>query len=230
MQIVDVDITSLKPAEYNTREHSKKFKCDECGKVFGFCESTTRFKLGRNKHFFCSKECSFKYHRQAVFHTICTTCNKELEIPQYRKKEGRKYYCSRECRKTSVSILCQGCGEILKKKPSIIKTNNFCSRKCMGEWQSENLVGYRSPSWLGGCEKYYGSNWVKQARLARQRDEFICQKCGISELELGKSLDVHHKTPFRIFGVKNCKEANNLDNLTCLCPSCHSSIEPRKRS
>jgi hypothetical protein len=46
--------------------NTKTFICDECGEEFGFCESITKFRLERNKHFFCSKECYLKYHSQEV--------------------------------------------------------------------------------------------------------------------------------------------------------------------
>lgn len=71
----------------------------------------------------------------------------------------------------------------------------------------------------------YGSNWPKQKALARQRDNYTCQSCGV--LESGRAHDVHHKTPFRLFSSP--LEANQLENLVTLCPSCHRLAETAVR-
>ena len=80
----------------------------------------------------------------------------------------------------------------------------------------------------------YGPNWETQRRKARRRDGFHCQMCGVSEDELGRELDVHHKRPFREFEYDPTDPtradryllANALDNLISLCPTCHRRVEP----
>lgn len=206
----------------------KTLICDNCGSEFGLCESIYEFRVERNEHFFCSKQCYCEFHSKDSFITSCIICGKEVLIPNYRKKEGRKYFCSYECRKTSQKIKCDWCGREFLRKPSEIKEHNFCSRECMGNWQSENMIGENSNSWLGGWEKYYGANWNEQKNKARERDNYTCQKCGI--IENGKAHDVHHKIAFREFGIINYKEANRLENLITLCSSCHSSIEPKRQN
>jgi len=67
----------------------------------------------------------------------------------------------------------------------------------------------------------YGPNWLRQRDLARQRDEFRCQMCGV--LEINQNHHVHHKVPFRNF--TSFVQANQLDNLITLCPSCHKKAE-----
>ncbi|HYN89335.1 MAG TPA: DEAD/DEAH box helicase [Ardenticatenaceae bacterium] len=81
----------------------------------------------------------------------------------------------------------------------------------------------------------YGPNWPQQRLRARARAHFRCQLCGVPEEELGRELDVHHSRPFREFGYvpgenDAYREANALDNLTSLCPSCHGRSEPLYRS
>ncbi len=89
------------------------------------------------------------------------------------------------------------------------------------------LYGENHPQWRGGREKYYGPNWTKQKNLARKRDNYICSNCKTKED--GRAHDVHHIVPFRKFGKINYLEANNLNNLITLCPSCHCSIEARRK-
>jgi len=67
----------------------------------------------------------------------------------------------------------------------------------------------------------YGANWAQQKKAARERDQFTCQICG--RLEEGRVHDVHHKTPFRSF--VSFRQANQLENLITLCPSCHRRAE-----
>jgi len=71
----------------------------------------------------------------------------------------------------------------------------------------------------------YGPNWENQKRLARQRDRFLCQMCGIPESS--EAHHVHHKIPFRLFSSD--LEANALDNLITLCSSCHRKVEQSVR-
>ena len=59
----------------------------------------------------------------------------------------------------------------------------------------------------------------------RARDKYTCQVCGAVETK--RQHDVHHKTPFRAF--TSFIEANRLDNLTTLCPSCHHKVEQNVR-
>jgi DEAD/DEAH box helicase domain-containing protein len=71
----------------------------------------------------------------------------------------------------------------------------------------------------------YGSNWKTKNKLARSRDLYRCQSCGI--LESDRAHDVHHKIPFRQFSSSN--QANKLENLITLCPSCHRRAETSVR-
>jgi DEAD/DEAH box helicase domain-containing protein len=74
-----------------------------------------------------------------------------------------------------------------------------------------------------------GPNWDAQRNLARDRDAHRCRHCGAPERP-NRTHDVHHIEPFRTFGYVRGKneaylEANRLENLVTLCPSCHSRVE-----
>ena len=71
----------------------------------------------------------------------------------------------------------------------------------------------------------YGSTWPRQREATRARDGYKCQSCGIPES--GRSHDVHHKIPFRQF--ESAEQANRLENLVTLCPSCHRRVETAVR-
>ncbi len=71
----------------------------------------------------------------------------------------------------------------------------------------------------------YGPDWQKIRDRVRARDGYKCQVCGAPETS--RQHDVHHKTPFRAF--ISLAEANRLENLTTLCPSCHHKVEQNVR-
>jgi len=78
----------------------------------------------------------------------------------------------------------------------------------------------------------YGPNWNKIREKVRARDGYACQVCGTPETT--RQHDVHHKTPFRAFVRIGSTEpayiqANRLENLTTLCPSCHHKAEQNVR-
>ncbi|MBI4772463.1 MAG: DUF1998 domain-containing protein [Chloroflexi bacterium] len=74
---------------------------------------------------------------------------------------------------------------------------------------------------------------------ARARDGYHCQQCELPEPASpapgegrggGRQHHIHHMRPFREFGYlpgenENYKQANALDNLLTLCPSCHARVE-----
>jgi DEAD/DEAH box helicase domain-containing protein len=71
----------------------------------------------------------------------------------------------------------------------------------------------------------YGPDWGKTRERVRARDKYTCQVCGA--VEAGRQHDVHHKVPFRAF--PSYLEANRLENLTTLCPTCHHKAEQNVR-
>jgi DEAD/DEAH box helicase domain-containing protein len=77
----------------------------------------------------------------------------------------------------------------------------------------------------------YGPDWPRIRDRVRARDQYTCQVCGV--VETNRQHDVHHKTPFRAFrardGSPDTSQANRLENLTTLCPSCHHKAEQNVR-
>lgn len=77
-------------------------------------------------------------------------------------------------------------------------------------------VGELSPRWNGGSSGY-GMFWNRQSAAAKQRDNYTCQ--GSDCAGTCSVLDVHH--------IDRNKRNNNLDNLICLCRSCHTKLHPK---
>ena len=188
----------------------KSLICIICGKSF------TVGKSYYDRHT-CSREC-LSIHLSNVF-----SSTEQIEI---RSKTGKSNSgCQHPHRRVNPVIrACIVCGRNFELNSHVGKQQKekqrFCSTECWYKYIRED--GSRHPSWKGGYEPYYGSNWNSQRRKARKRDRYICQKCDVTEYELRHELDVHHIVPFRIFGIDQFKKANQLSNLISLCKSCHS--------
>ncbi len=187
--------------------------CDQCG------EPITRklsdfYGKGQTTHF-CSLRCFGDWQkehppehitarRECRINRVCKECNKEFDrVPSAMLRKGEGAFCSSVCK-----------GRYYGKRT----------------WRTKRLVyglkGPANPNWKGGHIKYYGPNWREQRRQARKRDGYTCYRCGITEIDLGIELDVHHIRPFREFGIPRHEEANHLDNLISLCNYCHKVTEP----
>jgi len=79
---------------------------------------------------------------------------------------------------------------------------------------SEAKRGANHPNWRGGGGPYAWTFNKKLKGEVRQRDEYRCQLCGVSQTECEVVLDVHH--------IDYNKQNSDPVNLIVLCHSCHS--------
>jgi hypothetical protein len=91
----------------------------------------------------------------------------------------------------------------------------FCSMTCSRTFQ----VGENSTSWRGGSDPNRGAGWLKLAETIRERDGYECRRCGKSQEENGRKLDVDHIRPWR--SCPSVAVANDPSNLVSLCHLCH---------
>ena len=106
----------------------------------------------------------------------------------------------------------------------------FCSRKChrLAQIDGKYLKGLfrggkEHPNWKNGStSSKYPTKWNEYLRdKIRERDNFKCTMCGVSQMECIKKLNVHHKD----------EDKNNLsiDNLISLCSSCHQKLHWKQK-
>lgn len=201
--------------------------CPVCGVMFRVHPSN------RTEISTCSHKCRGQIQQKRIELT-CYQCGKPFERrPCHIISEHS--LCSRECQQaywteqsrknpkicTSIECICQMCGKSFRRQKS--KVENFGGKYCSRECNSLSQV-------IPGTDGYRGPNWDQQRRLARKRDNYTCQTCGIHQKQYGKALDVHHIVPFRDFGVDNYLQANHLENLVSLCKTCHMLIERGNRT
>ncbi|HAM40515.1 MAG TPA: hypothetical protein DCP69_04070 [Candidatus Omnitrophica bacterium] len=197
--------------------------CPVCGQTFSYSASRPQT--------YCSRAC-----RRSVIRvdTTCPQCGKAF---WYYKAWPRKF-CSHQCStaanaRRNLGIVecgpqaCEVCGKDIRTVAGRTWHNRrFCSRDCFHIHQNrtEEYSGVNNRRWLGGPLPYYGVNWRQQRRNARHHDGYCCCRCGRTEEQNGKALDVHHIKSFREFGLDRFREANAVSNLVSLCASCHAQV------
>lgn len=200
--------------------------CNRCGKVMYLAP----WQVARSDVHYCSKAC----HNPPT--TIrCEHCGKEKRVPPSAIKEHN--FCSRKCCRAwqqtqgitgvpwaRVVVACDICGKQFERERNAVGGRNYCGKECFYRAHRANMAGDKNPAWRGGYDPYYGPNWDRQARRARERDGHRCQRCGVDESALHCSLHVHHIKPLRAF-QRDFRRANSLENLVSLCPSCHKHLE-----
>lgn len=86
--------------------------------------------------------------------------------------------------------------------------------------------GSENPLWRDS--KGYGDSWKQQREKALRRDNHRCRVCLKTEAQIGCSPSVHHIKPRFYWNVKEeHEEMNSLNNLICLCMSCHGRLEEK---
>lgn len=148
----------------------------------------------------------------------------------------QRIFCSDECKRKlryarNIQTECVYCGVSYLISKVGVETQRRrnqppCCRKCQAKrTPPPSPSGENSPTWRGG-HRYWsvgrfgkdkeGLSWKQQRRLAWERDDRTCQHC---HKKKNRNPDVHHIKPWRE------SQSHALDNLICLCQSCHLKEE-----
>lgn len=190
-----------------------------------FCDSEIVVQKGefqKMESIFCNNSCYIKYRKDnGTLTKPCDECGSEIEITKYRNSIHPKIFCSKSCQgkysRKKVDIICTGCGEVFKRRPSEVNEsgNNFCSKSCMDNF------------YISKSAQNYGSGWQESRTEARKRDNYECQICGRDKSDLGQNPSVHHITPVSWFERNNFHrtDAHYKENLVLLCEHHHKKVE-----
>lgn len=152
----------------------------------------------------------------------CLMCDYIFEAPTSIKNITT---CSEYCKGLKISkqkskggyIQCRVCDKPVWALPSKLQKKQYCSKKCAD--LGTTFYSYERNIIRGKYKKYYGENWNYQRKKVRERENYCCKDCNITEKELGKQLSIHHIKPFLLFS--DYREANKLSNLVGICEPCH---------
>lgn len=167
----------------------------------------------------------------AVTELTCKSCGETFEAYQswLDGEDSRGQYCSNECyeKDRNVSTKCSSCGGEMEVERNRYETHRhvFCSTACELKWRKERFSGETHPQYEANWNRdAYGSMWEKRRQEVLERDNYRCQRCGVTQFYhvevYGFGLDVHHETPLKEFS--DLKKAHHMDNLVVLCRTCHT--------
>lgn len=234
------------PLDYHAVKYCSRKCKDEAQRshlvlICAFCKKPFTTKPSRRKNpnkAYCSVQCRILASSDSIKKStfVCRECGTSFIDWTYRKPRFCSHHCmskfaARQPKPNArrpnsfVTLSCQYCGKRYTVHVAQTKGRNsrYCSRSCAYAALSLNTRGAKNPNYTGGpC--IYGENWSMQKKLAIKRDKHTCQRCGASGYVKGRSLDIHHIKPIRLF-KGDWQKANDLSNLITLCRSCHQSVE-----
>jgi len=181
----------------------------------------------REKQKYCSKECVNKSKigvKRIFSKEHCEKLKKVKHTEEWNKKVSQALKCKivKEETKNKISKTLTG-----RKRPieECIKISNSMKNSFLVQEHLKqlNVCGEKAPNWQGGLSfEEYGKEFDNKLKeQIRFRDNYKCRKCGCSQIENGRQLDVHH--------IDYDKNNANCSNLISLCRSCHMKTNRRDR-
>jgi hypothetical protein len=170
-----------------------KVKCDYCDEIIN---KIYKNYVKKNSKSLTNKDCcdNCKYIKKDEEFNIknkdnskqvkklCQQCGKHFYIKLYDSNRGYGKYCSNECsgkaRNKQIIVECKFCGKEIRRRPSQIKDNNFCSRDCQGKWISANKSGENSSLYnrVKNICKYCGNEYEVK-NYNKDNSNFCSNKC-----------------------------------------------------
>lgn len=205
----------------------RTYTCANCNINFTTSSDNMRKKI--NIVNCCSSKCVIGYYsgeRNKSWKGIkeerkCLTCSSSFFVR--KSQEKTKLYCTRVCKnkrdhiKPTISGTCEYCKSDFTK-PKITGGYKYCGKKCASKAHGVKIRDVNNPNYLHGNGRgNYPVEWNKNFKnLIRNRDEYKCQICSMSEEEHNQKLCVHH-IDFDKFNL-------SPENLITLCKWCHGKF------
>ena len=182
----------------------------------------------------CSKKCKGKLYSgenspqwKEKIQKICLICKKTFKVPLSKKD---KKCCSPKCSREMLSERFRREKNPFFNQHHSQKQKDKWSEDRKGKYIGENnpmfgMTGEKCPTYTDG-KGYdpYPVGWTRITREIRFRDGYLCQKCGLSEIEEinGQKLSTHH--------IDNDKRNCLANNLITLCFRCNMEVRknPKK--
>lgn len=201
----------LSESEEKTKDGHKKYnvKCTICKKEFCFPLSTIKR----------TKVCK---HAIDYPDRYCLQCGRLIERKNLTPSEyKRQKFCGRSCsvtysnkhRKKKENKRCKNCGAELNSNKK-----TYCNAHCQWEYQSNEYI----QKWKNGeVDGTIGNGWIDASRRIRKylfdKYDNRCSRCGWSEIN-----PFTNTIPLEIEHIDGDATNNKEENLTLLCPNCHS--------
>lgn len=156
---------------------------------------------------------------------FCQDCGIELSRKAYANKSLKCRHCAHKGKKisskTRIKMSKNSSKYWLNKKLSKEIRLKMSKNHADVSGNKNPMYGkteQNAPAWLGGISKLpYAFKFTMLLKESiRRRDNYICQKCKITQKNHYRKLDVHHID----YDKQNCKESN----LITLCNRCNLKV------
>ena len=197
-----------------------KLQCTSCFNEY----SVPNYRVKTSR--FCSKQCHGRHTAQNRDYDGSHSIGNKHRLGLSPSNKGQPSPNKGKRLVPYVIHACAYCGATFERIPWYDKQSagdhygKFCNSVCRNAHISESRSGEKSHLYVGGIKTYRGRGWIAARKLAVIRDGGACVKCG---KHIGESIPVHHIKPFRLFDSP--EKANLLENLACVCQSCHMKEE-----
>ena len=211
----------MKKCEYCGQLHDEKYGVGRfCSKKCAKGYSTFKDDIKETKEIKCflcdkiiiiNKRCSAK-------NALCLDCKKEtynIKRKEYNKKRQIKRRQTYKQKENNIRInkkekFCKTCGKKINKK------YDFCCNKCVVEWKYiEYILRWKLGLENGMKGETSISSYIKKYIHRKYNDK--CSICGWDKVN-----PITNKSPLEVEHIDGNWENNNENNLTLLCPNCHS--------
>jgi len=188
-----------------------------------FKEKNPRWIDGRSLKLYLCKDCGIKISVGSGLYGNgrCRACKSIQHSHEMTGSKSNFYIDGRKHRK----YFCIDC-----KKSICYTTAKIGSGKCRPCSKIGNIHSIETKKKMsisaGGTgvlniKPKYGPGFCNTLKnFIRNRDNFQCQLCGLSQEENGKGLDVHHKNYNKL--------DNSFNNLISLCTPCHTKTNSNR--
>jgi len=142
----------------------------------------------------------------------------------FYKKSTEQKFCSSSCsaiynnkRRVKKIRLCVGCRVILNKKTQ----KKYCSTKCQADHYFNNYIDRWKSGLECGLSGYGVSSYIKRYLFEKYNSK--CSVCGWAETNMYTK-----RIPLEVEHLDGNWKNNEENNLTLLCPNCHSLTKTYK--
>lgn len=167
-------------------------------------ENIDEYNKNPNKCKYCGKPIIATYNDKLANIKRKTFCNSSCAASynnshgQHRPQKGVSY--------------CLNCGNVTKK------VNKFCSCKCSSNFQYKQYIKKWKNGEVNGLQKNKWnsySSYIRRYLFEKYNNK--CARCG-----WGEKNKYSNTIPLEVEHIDGDSTNNNEDNLTLLCPNCHS--------
>ena len=164
--------------------------------------------------------------RKELFEKVCPVCDKVFSVSKNDKDQMLRIYCSHSCAAIESNKKRK---KNKKKEKTCLNCNNkinikqkYCCKKCQNDYQHKQYISkWKNGEIDGMVGNIQISNHIRKYLFKKYDNK--CSRCGWNEIN-----EFTKKKPLEVEHIDGNYKNNLEENLTLLCPNCHSLTKTYK--